>query len=115
MEKKDYQIDKELISSLVETITHPSFTQFVSDIENHPSESRSEFAEKISTIVELEKRGVPIDKNFRICVRTFEDPSNPISSFDYKPEGFEGSNSTNKGTICASVGYVACLSYGIEK
>lgn len=116
MENKNYKIDQELTDSLIETITHPAFTKFISDIENQPESSRAKYAEEVSNITELERRGIPLKKEFRICLRTFEDPLNPISLYDYSPENQKTPNPEIKGTtICASIGYVACASVGYEK
>lgn len=108
---------EEMMRELVETVTHPQFDKLVREIEQQPKESRLIYAQKFATVPELKKRGVPLNDQFRVCIRMFEDKKSPTSTYDQifqveaqsqdKEEPIEGG-----WTICASLGYVLCITVG---
>jgi hypothetical protein len=113
MKHKQYEVDPEVTNSLIETINHPNFKKFISDIEAQPEAERLEYARKITNIDEMRKRHIPINEKFRITLRTFEDPSHPLASFDYNPaKDNDALRIGGTHTICGSVGYIACATYG---
>ncbi|SHI48723.1 hypothetical protein SAMN05443429_10224 [Cruoricaptor ignavus] len=101
---------QEMMKELTETVSHPKFESLVREIEAQPEKDRLPYAQKFATVAELKKRGVPLNDQFRICIRTFEDSKEPSDAYD---KIFSNAPAdVGSWTICASLGYVLCVTVG---
>lgn len=101
---------QEMMRELTETVSHPEFDSLVREIEAQPERDRLPYAQKFATVPELKKRGVPLNDQFRICIRMFEDNEAPSTTYD---KIFSSAPAQiGSWTICASLGYVLCVTVG---
>ena len=125
---------QEMIAQIMQVISHPEMEKLIREIENQPEHKRLEYATQEATIDRLRRNNVPLTDQHRICIRYFEDPENPSEQFDLigsqkgspfsaglKTSPFSGIEATAKKpkgkswTICTSLGYFVCISYGITR
>jgi len=101
---------QEMMRELTDTVSHPEFDKLVREIEDQPENDRLAYAQKFATPQELKKRGVPLNDQFRICIRMFEDNDAPSTTYD---KIFSSSPvQVGSWTICASLGYILCVTVG---
>lgn len=101
---------QEMMGELTKTVSHPEFDSLVREIEEQPENDRLAYAQRFATVLELKKRGVPINDQFRICIRMFEDNEEPSTAYD--KIFVSGPVQAGSWTICASLGYILCVSVG---
>lgn len=101
---------QEMMRELTETVSHPQFDSLVREIEEQPQDNRLAYAQRFATPEELRRRGVPLDDQFRICIRMFEDRDAPSVTYDRIFSS--GPIQAGAWTICASLGYILCVTVG---
>lgn len=100
------------IAELNVIVTHPHFEVLIKEINDASDESRVATAERLATIGELHKRGIPVTDDFRISLRTFEG-KNISPEFDNPThEGMPAAPEARVITICLSVGQYVYVSVG---
>jgi len=121
----------------IETIAKVSASNQFADIGSrlekiYKSPSDRANAEKIANVDEFVKLGGNADPSFRLCLRNFEPVTSATRSMnlvDYnllekigfglpisnsKPVDYAAKSTTRKGTLCVSIGFIICASYGEE-
>jgi len=107
---------EEMIQRLARTVTHPEFQKLIREIEERPEAERRAFAECVATPEEFAKRGIPVEEGFRVTTRYFEAPnasSTTLTKIYDEPTG-KRPVGLRRGTLCVSVGFIVCVSYGDE-
>lgn len=98
--------------------SHPAFMNLIQEMQKLPPNERENYAKVHFTPQKLKELGVPLPDAFRITTRYFEDPlSEAIQGRKIGEGGFSVDNdldinTTNKMTVCGSVGFVVCVSVG---
>ena len=105
--------------------THPEYLKMLKDLEELPTEERSNYVLKNMTPDKLREKGIDLPESFRLTTRYFEDPQSEViqgKRIDFpvdsdsgdtilsKDTGFEGPKSSL--TACLSLGYIGCISVG---
>lgn len=120
----------------IEAIAKLSASTYFTDINNrlgeiYTSPEKREEADKIASVDEFVRLGGKTEPGFRLSLREFEQPISPTRKLDYVDydllekvdfkRPIDGVNvvdnvskAATKGTLCASVGYIICCSYGRE-
>lgn len=104
---------QEMMQELTDTVSHPQFDSLIREIQEQPQDNRLAYAQRFATPEELKERGVPLNDQFRICIRMFEDKDAPSVTYD----SIFTSRPIQAGawTVCASLGVVLCISVGYSE
>jgi hypothetical protein len=100
-----------MTDQLARIVSHPGFTELVKEIEEAPDGDRMAAAQRLATVQELERRGVEAPEGLRITTRYFEDPDSQLRG-DIATDQSGTHSDVASGTLCTSLGFFACVSYG---
>jgi hypothetical protein len=110
----------ELSSQLNQVVAHPEFIGLLEELEGLPAESRKQFVRERMNVNALKQKGVPVRPELRAVVRVFENPhaavinSEAVFTSDSATPRMEEESMdlARAGTLCASLGFILCVSYG---
>jgi len=89
----------------------------MSEIEAAPASQKTQLAQRLATRAELSNRGIPLPNDLRVTLRWFEDPANPrelerTTIAAATPAAVSGTAADLNPTVCTSIGFFACITYG---
>lgn len=109
----------ELSDRLNRVTTHPVFLQLLKQLQDTPPDQRKQFVRDRMNTKALAAAGVPTPEGLRSVVRVFEDPAAAVITSEatqLEAPAAEGSRAVAEeaigGTLCASAGFIVCVSYG---
>lgn len=106
----------ELSNRLTVVTSHPAFLKLLQQLQDTPADQRKQFVRDHMNTKALAAAGVPTPEGLRSVVRVFEDPTSAVikSETTQAPApAAEGSRALAAGgTLCTSIGMIACVSYG---
>ena len=97
--------------ALVKVVTSPQYLAIAAEINALPEEEREAATLRLLTVDALRERGLEVPEGLRISPRWFEPPEVGLAS-DTAEVLAHNSVPVPPPTVCVSVGFIVCVSYG---
>jgi hypothetical protein len=102
------------IEEVARLASHPAMLKALAEIQQAPTDERLDVARRVADRAALKARGLDIGPEFRIALRSFEDPSKADVAAEQIISETAGKKPSDGGgtTVCGSVGFYVCGSVG---